>query len=100
MRWLGLSETERRLEQLCDEERYYSLNINEEEEELYKEEELKRLQQKGKEVEYNYEAPVESENSQGPSLPSEGEEEEEPFIAPPELDIPVNVTLVRALCYT
>lgn len=36
MRWLGLSESERRLEQLCDEERYYFLHKNEEEEELYK----------------------------------------------------------------
>lgn len=36
MRWLGLSDSERRIEQLCDEERYYSLYANEEEEELYK----------------------------------------------------------------
>lgn len=36
MRWLGLSESERQVEQLCDEERYYSLHINEEEEEMYK----------------------------------------------------------------
>lgn len=36
MRWLGLNEGERRIEQLCDEERYYSLYTNEEEEELYK----------------------------------------------------------------
>lgn len=35
-RWLGLSESERKIEQLCDEERYYSLNSNEEEEEMYK----------------------------------------------------------------
>lgn len=36
MRWLGLSEKERHLEELCDKERYYSLEINEEEEEMYK----------------------------------------------------------------
>lgn len=36
MRWLGLSESERRIEQLCDEERYYSLHTNEEEDELYR----------------------------------------------------------------
>lgn len=36
MRWLGLSENERKLEELCDKERYYSLLINEEEEEMYK----------------------------------------------------------------
>lgn len=36
MRWLGLSEKERQLEELCDKERYYSLEMNEEEEEMYK----------------------------------------------------------------
>lgn len=36
MRWLGLSDKERQLEELCDKERYYSLEINEEEEEMYK----------------------------------------------------------------
>lgn len=36
MRWLGLSESERKLEQLCDEERYYALVINEDEEMMYK----------------------------------------------------------------
>lgn len=36
MRWLGLSDKERQLEELCDKERYYSLEMNEEEEEMYK----------------------------------------------------------------
>lgn len=36
MRWLGLSDSERKLEELCDKERYYALEINEEEEEMYK----------------------------------------------------------------
>lgn len=36
MRWLGLSESERKLEQLCDEERYYALITNEDEENMYK----------------------------------------------------------------
>lgn len=34
-RWVGLSEAERRVEQLCDEERYRALHHNEEEEALY-----------------------------------------------------------------
>lgn len=34
-RWVGLSDAERRAEQLCDEERYRSLHHNEEEEALY-----------------------------------------------------------------
>lgn len=36
IRWLGLSDKERQLEELCDKERYYSLEMNEEEEEMYK----------------------------------------------------------------
>lgn len=35
-RWLGLNESERKIEQLCDEERYYSLHTNEEDEAMYK----------------------------------------------------------------
>jgi hypothetical protein len=34
-RWVGLSDAERRVEQLCDEERYRALQHNEEEEALY-----------------------------------------------------------------
>jgi hypothetical protein len=34
-RWVGLSDAERRVEQLCDEERYRALHHNEEEETLY-----------------------------------------------------------------
>jgi hypothetical protein len=34
-RWVGLSDSERRVEQLCDEERYRALHHNEEEEALY-----------------------------------------------------------------
>lgn len=34
-RWVGLSGAERRVEQLCDEERYRALHHNEEEEALY-----------------------------------------------------------------
>jgi hypothetical protein len=34
-RWVGLSDAERRVEQLCDEERYRALHHNEEEEALY-----------------------------------------------------------------
>lgn len=35
-RWLGLSESERKIEQLCDEERYYALHKNEDEEAMYR----------------------------------------------------------------
>jgi hypothetical protein len=34
-RWVGLSDAEHRVEQLCDEERYRALQHNEEEEALY-----------------------------------------------------------------
>ncbi|GLV36705.1 suppressor of white-apricot [Carabus blaptoides fortunei] len=88
MRWLGLSEAERRIEQHCDEERYYALRKNEEEENLYKEEELKRAQNQSNQFQYSYEQEPKTE---GPTLPPE--EDDEPFVPPPELDIPVNITL-------
>lgn len=109
MRWLGLSDAERRIEQLCDEERYYSLYTNEEEEELYKgnygvffcflncynlccvEEEQKRLQQKSNEFQYSYEG----EREEGPQPKVEvASVEERPFTPPPELDVPADIAIV------
>lgn len=109
-RWLGRSEAERKLEQLCDEERYYSLHSNEEEENVYKgtiislfslfnskisrilsEEELKR--QKANEFQYNYDAPAESEESNNPVV-STCEEEDKEFVPPKGLDVPVDIVIV------
>ncbi|XP_067015704.1 splicing factor, suppressor of white-apricot homolog [Anabrus simplex] len=98
-RWVGLSESERRFEQLCDEERYRALHHNEEEEALYQEEELKRLHKAlgandYGQVAFTYEEPSGKGDDKGEGEPNEEEEGgDEPFVAPPELDIPVNMVL-------
>ncbi|KAF5301084.1 hypothetical protein FQA39_LY10903 [Lamprigera yunnana] len=90
-RWSGLNESERRLELMCDEERYYSLQNNEHELEMYKEEEYKRFHQKGNEVQYNYDVPTDPENSQ--DSPNVTLPEDEPFVPSPELSIPTDMEL-------
>ncbi|KDR07998.1 hypothetical protein L798_02448, partial [Zootermopsis nevadensis] len=101
-RWVGLSDAERRAEQLCDEERYRSLHHNEEEEALYQEEELKRLHKalgskSYGEVAFNYEEDPGSgkleEKEQGEPTEEEVEGGDEPFVVPPELDVPINMAL-------
>jgi hypothetical protein len=101
-RWVGLSDAERHVEQLCDEERYRALHHNEEEEALYQEEELKRLHQalgsnSYGEVAFNYDEDPDSGKleQKGEGEPTEEEVEggDEPFIAPPELDVPINMAL-------
>ena len=57
-RFEGLTEEEKRIEKLCDEERYFALYKDEAEEAVIKEEEIKRLNQDisevtSKEVSYN-----------------------------------------------
>ncbi|KAF2889529.1 hypothetical protein ILUMI_16644 [Ignelater luminosus] len=95
LRWLGLSESERRIEVLCDEERYYSLKHNEEELEMYKEEELKRLHQKGNEVQYNYDVPTDPENSQEATEMTE--QDEQTFVPPPELNVPDDMEVPKTV---
>ncbi|XP_076256359.1 protein suppressor of white apricot-like [Rhynchophorus ferrugineus] len=97
MRWLGLSDAERKLEELCDTERYYSLEINEEEEEMYKEEEAKRG--KTNTFAFNYDTPnkPESEPQNGiPTVP-EKEEEEEVYVPLPTLDVPVDISIPKTV---
>ncbi|CAG9833994.1 unnamed protein product [Diabrotica balteata] len=85
-RWLGLSEKERNVEELCDKERYHSLIINEEEEQMYKEEELKR--QKTNMFQYSYDVPQNPDIQEGiPTVP----EAEEEYVPPPILDLPVDI---------
>ncbi|CAH0713538.1 unnamed protein product, partial [Brenthis ino] len=56
-----LTRAELDVEQLCDEERYRALHTDEDEEEMYKEEELKRLHAAGYgQVGFNYDTPAES----------------------------------------
>ncbi|XP_075232655.1 uncharacterized protein LOC142331003 [Lycorma delicatula] len=96
--WINLSNEERRIEQLCDEERYRALTHNEDEEALYQEEELKRLHQAlGSDktygqVSYSYEE--ENGESEKPVQESnQTDDSDEPFIAPPELDVPEDMVL-------
>ncbi|XP_046386073.1 splicing factor, suppressor of white-apricot homolog isoform X3 [Ischnura elegans] len=101
--WASLSDAERRVEQLCDEERYRALTHNEEEEALYQEEELKRLQQALSaentygQVAYQYDEsgqPVGEHKAEGSAGPGGAvTEEDEPFVPPQELDIPLNMVL-------
>ncbi|XP_018577748.1 splicing factor, suppressor of white-apricot homolog [Anoplophora glabripennis] len=94
MRWLGLSDKERQLEELCDKERYYSLEINEEEEEMYKEEEQKR--QKTNTFQYSYDVPMDPDKKEeGPIGPEANEEEE--YIPPPILDVPVDIDIPKTV---
>ncbi|XP_052739280.1 protein suppressor of white apricot isoform X2 [Bicyclus anynana] len=81
-----LTRAERDVEQLCDEERYRALHTDEDEEEMYKEEELKRLHAAGYgQVGFNYDAPTESK----PEVPVEIEEPFEPSQALKDL-LPAN----------
>lgn len=74
-----LTRGELDVEQLCDEERYRALHTDEDEEEMYKEEELKRLHAAGYgQVGFNYEAAAEP--APPPQLP---EVDEEPFVPTP-----------------
>ena len=118
---LGMTEVERQIEGKCDVERYWALHHKEDQVELFRgtivaqniagqnllsvvfaEEELKRLQRELNQkefgaVQYNYD-----ENSQQSSANSDTNKEEEeddtPFVAPTELDIPVNMVLVCQNC--
>uniref|UniRef100_A0A1B6KTR0 SURP motif domain-containing protein n=1 Tax=Graphocephala atropunctata TaxID=36148 RepID=A0A1B6KTR0_9HEMI len=92
---------EKRVESLCDEERYRAMSVNEEESLLYQEEEMKRLKEllnTGKtygQVAYNY-----SDGAQGPSPDKEKdstEDDDEVFIPSPLLDIPENMQLPKTL---
>lgn len=93
-RFIELKESEKVIELACDEERYRSLHTNEEEDRLYREEEEKRLEASdGKaygQVEYKY-------DDKKTSVESSKEESEidddRPFVAPPMLDIPLNMPL-------
>ncbi|XP_034237779.1 splicing factor, suppressor of white-apricot homolog isoform X2 [Thrips palmi] len=101
--WSTLSDAERKVEQLCDEERYRALYHNEAEEAMYQEEELKRLhkaldpQNSYGQVPFSYDNETEQDESAAPSNkePNDeaAEEEDEPFIPPQELDIPVGMVL-------
>ncbi|KAK7896221.1 hypothetical protein WMY93_021546 [Mugilogobius chulae] len=101
-----LSEEEARIEALCDEERYLALHADLLEEEARQEEEYKRLSEALADdgtynsVAFKYSAdyydpsqPTEEEEANRAVEEAEPEESEEPFVAPPGLDIPPDVEL-------
>ncbi|XP_066187879.1 splicing factor, suppressor of white-apricot homolog isoform X4 [Sylvia atricapilla] len=106
-----LSEEEARIEALCDEERYLALHTDLLEEEARQEEEYKRLSEALAEdgtynaVGFRYGSdyydpsePTEEEEHQPAkqretSQPENTEENEEPFVAPPGLNVPSDVEL-------
>ncbi|XP_050311906.1 protein suppressor of white apricot [Anthonomus grandis grandis] len=100
LRWMGLNESEKKLEELCDAERYYSLEINEEEEEMYKEEAAKRNKTNAISFDYNTpqpHGPEPQEPLEGiPTVP-EKEEEDEPYVPLPVLDVPVDINMPKTV---
>ncbi|XP_048371034.1 splicing factor, suppressor of white-apricot homolog isoform X3 [Sphaerodactylus townsendi] len=106
-----LSEEEARIEALCDEERYLALHTDLLEEEARQEEEYKRLSEAlAEDGTYNAVGFTYSSDYYDPSEPTEEEEQpskaklaaanvkateenEEPFIAPPGLNVPSDVEL-------
>ncbi|KAK6642152.1 hypothetical protein RUM44_013875 [Polyplax serrata] len=104
-RYFGLTDMERQVESMCDDERYRALVTNEEEETMYQEEELKRLHyaisDKGNsygQVEYKYDGEsntIEESNNEKNIEKQEdcGGGDDEPFVPSPQLDIPVNMVL-------
>lgn len=96
--WINLSNEERRIEQLCDEERYRALTHNEDEEALYQEEELKRLHQAlGSDktygqVSYSYEE-ENGETDKSVQESNQTEDADEPFVPPTELDLPQDMVV-------
>lgn len=89
-----LSRDQQDVEQLCDEERYRALHTDEDEEEMYKEEELKRLHAAGYgQVGFNYDAPSEPAPALTPT------EVDEPFIPTPAFKalLPVDIVFPESL---
>lgn len=90
---------EKEFETRCDEERYRALEHNEEEHLLYQEEEFKRLQNVLSNKEYGQVSYQYTEDSQTTTTSSEAtpapNEDLEPFVPSPFLDIPQNMVLPK-----
>uniref|UniRef100_A0A1Q3FCK9 Putative splicing factor suppressor of white-apricot n=1 Tax=Culex tarsalis TaxID=7177 RepID=A0A1Q3FCK9_CULTA len=100
-----LAPAEQRAEQLCEEERYYSLYANEVEEEIYQEEAAKRQALSGAEIAFDYDAaPAEGAAMVGP-VPADsagvGDDDENssdpPFEAPKGFEIPSDLELPETM---
>uniref|UniRef100_A0A4Y0BPN9 SURP motif domain-containing protein n=1 Tax=Anopheles funestus TaxID=62324 RepID=A0A4Y0BPN9_ANOFN len=99
-RLLGLTAAEQKAEQLCEEERYYSLYNNEVEEEMYQEEARKRETQLGNQVPFNYDAPVPQEGASVATVEertSADEQDDDPYKIPKGFEIPPDIRLPETM---
>nr|SVE86806.1 EOG090X07RL [Daphnia similis] len=102
----GLTSEEKRIERLCDEERYFALYKDEEEEAVIKEEEIKRLNQDLNEVTseevsyhqvpFSYNTSSEADDSnvsprEAPLQSTLGQLGDAVYVPPPILDVPPDV---------
>lgn len=90
--WEQLSHDEQKVEQMCDQERYRSLYINEVEELTYKEENAKRMQQDYGQIAYDYDNPATV-----PENPDQNEVPSKPFQPPPEMVLPPNMKVPETM---
>nr|CAG4638514.1 EOG090X07RL [Cyclestheria hislopi] len=107
-RYEGLTPEEKHMEELCDEERYFALYKDEEEEAIIKEEEIKRLHQDVSEAVSNevtyHQVPFSYSNQQDggdentvseptPQKSLLGELGDAIYVPPPELDLPPDIVV-------
>uniref|UniRef100_A0A182VXK7 Inositol oxygenase n=1 Tax=Anopheles minimus TaxID=112268 RepID=A0A182VXK7_9DIPT len=92
----GLTAAEQKAEQLCEEERYYSLYNNEVEEEMYQEEVRKRETLLGNQVPFNYDAPLPQDGASVATVEertSADEQDDDPYKIPKGFEIPPDIPL-------
>lgn len=90
--WEQISPEDLEVEELCDNERYRSLYMNEVEEITYKEEQAKRQQQDYGQIAYDYDNPPTAEDSSSPPEPPS-----KPFVPPPEMVLPPDMKLPETM---
>uniref|UniRef100_A0A182P8Z2 Inositol oxygenase n=1 Tax=Anopheles epiroticus TaxID=199890 RepID=A0A182P8Z2_9DIPT len=98
----GLTAAEQKAEQLCEEERYYSLYNNEVEEEMYQEEARKREALLGNQVPFNYDAPLPQEGATVATVEerasnSPDEHDDDPYQVPKGFEIPPDIPLPETM---
>uniref|UniRef100_A0A182YIC0 Inositol oxygenase n=1 Tax=Anopheles stephensi TaxID=30069 RepID=A0A182YIC0_ANOST len=96
----GLTAAEQKAEQLCEEERYYSLYNNEVEEEMFQEEARKRETLLGNQIPFNYDAPLPQEGATVATVEartSDDEQDDDPYKAPKGFDIPPDIPLPESM---
>ncbi|KFB42133.1 AGAP003635-PA-like protein [Anopheles sinensis] len=99
----GLTAAEQKAEQLCEEERYYSLYNNEVEEEYYQEEALKRQALLGNQVPFNYDAPPPQDGAIVATVAdrtansTDAEQDDDPYEPPKNFEIPPDIQLPETM---